>query len=650
MTTNKWFRWEQLLGTDAPQQCCLKGALFTTYDRADARLMAEHLLPFFLKLSREPADEDKGQQYFVCELDRRLKQLHDKLVVVSSAALEEPTDTGAQSAAYSWIWRSIRCLTVGRTRNAVQHAKLWLLHWGPASDDGPEYVEIVISSTNLTMAAFKGQIQAIWKVCIGLRPEGSKARLDRWGILPQFLEKLAASAGEPERLDPFIDLLARADCPKDIVLLASAPGTYSRENLRRTPWGAAGLAKIRPSGRGVVKVSILSPYIGSWSTNAVKTWCAKFEGLSNRIELVWIDKDHPWARASRWILPKTTLKTLTEAGAAILQLGQESDSGVNSQFHKEHRPGDDRWSHAKVYSFKRGNSRRLLLTSANFSTSAWGTENREGTLTIENFELGVCILQADWPLGGLELFEDCSTAAIVEQLPSRGAATIAWARAVWNGKEVHVDCRLKADAKLKGKIQSGGAKFTPIAGWAIAADGRLYSADVPWSGVRQPPSLIQLECGPETVEVTIFDERPVKERDLTIPTEVNQDVAQQMRDELLFEEYGGRVASDGDGGPETAKRKNKGKGTVPENYDVPVFVLARRHLAVVDKWAERVEGSSRLATAEFEREILRRDGQSLIEAFGRQPTQYETSESSKGIGASLAAEEMNIRLKHFVEA
>jgi hypothetical protein len=70
----------------------LKAALFTSYDRPDERLLAEHLLPLLLNLSREPQGEGNERQYFLVELHERLKQLHDKLVIVSSATREEPED------------------------------------------------------------------------------------------------------------------------------------------------------------------------------------------------------------------------------------------------------------------------------------------------------------------------------------------------------------------------------------------------------------------------------------------------------------------------------------------------------------------------------------------------------------------------------
>jgi len=653
------FGWESLLHTDAPSGCSLKAALFTTYDRADERLLVEHLLPLLLKLSREPDGEGAERQYFLLELDRRLKQLHDQLVVVSSTAREEAADAQeGESGTYGWIWRSIRHLTVGSRRRAVQHAKLWLLHWAAADADGAEYVEIVVSSANLTMGAFKGQLQAAWRACIELRPQRSRARLARWGMLPEFLRELAASADDDARLAPFVELLARADSPEGVTFVASVPGTHSRQVLRRTPWGSAGLREITPSGRGAVSVAILSPFVGSWSADALGRWCAQFDGSPDRLELVWIDRHHPWARAGRWLLPKASLKTLAGAGATLLHLRHEPDDYEETTlFHEEHRSADDRWSHAKVYLFKRGTSRRLLLTSANFSTSAWGSESRDGELTIENFELGVCVEQATWPFDDLEAFDSEQDAATVSELPSRGSALITWARAVWDGKKVDVDCRCEAKGDLEGEINSGG-EWSPISAWTVRADRRLRTARVPWSDAKRSPSLVQLTCEHDTMSVTIFDERPSREREDTLPPEVDENVAQTMRDELLFEQYGGRVAVDVEGDESTDDDQGHGSEEEieevepgrPDSYAVPAFVLARRHLSVVDSWADQLKHTAKRGTGEFERQVLRRDGELLIEAFQRQVVRDDKKGPTSAIGARLAVEELTLRLKYLREA
>ena len=299
-----------------------KAALFTTYDRADERLLVEHLLPLLLKLSREPDGEGVERQYFLLELDRRLKQLHDRLFVVSSTTREETTDADeGESGAYGWIWRSIRHLTVGSHRRAVQHAKLWLLHWGaPADEDGVEYLEIVVSSANLTRAAFKGQVQGAWRACIELRPQRSEARLAGWGVLPDFLRELAVSAGEAGRLANFIELLSRRTAQKVSTFVASVPGTHSRQSFAAHPGASQGFgrSRLRAAGLSAFRFSVRSS--GRGLPTRLIAGAQRFEGSPDRLELVWIDTDHPWALAERWVLPEATLKTLHRAGATLLHL------------------------------------------------------------------------------------------------------------------------------------------------------------------------------------------------------------------------------------------------------------------------------------------------------------------------------------------
>jgi hypothetical protein len=651
------FGWQSLLDTNVPAACPLKAALLTTYDRADERLLAEHLLPLLLKLSREPDGEGAERQYFLLELDQRLKHLHDHLFVVSSTSREEPAnEEDGESGTYGWIWRSMRHFTVGSRGRAVQHAKLWLLHWGAADASSPEHLELVVSSANLTGAAFRGQLQAAWRGCIELHPERSNERLRGWGILPDFVRELAASAGETGRLDPFLELLARADCPKGVSFVASVPGTYSRQTLRRTPWGAAGLRELAPSGRGTVSVAVLAPFVGSWSAEALKRWCATFEGAPDRISLVWIDQNHPWARAAKWVLPEVTLETLIKLDATLVQLRHSPDQRDETDaFHDEHRLGDDRWSHAKVYSLTRGKSRRLLVTSANFSPAAWGRQTADGGVAIENFELGVCIEQAMWPFDDLEPFENARNASTVSQPPSRDAAFILWARAVWNGSTVAIDCRCEAGREPAGAVQNSGTSVR-VSEWTVDADGRCRSAHVPWADSKPPPMLIRLTCEHETVCVPVFDGRPSLDRERTIPPEVDEDAAQSMRDELLFELYGGRVAGDaggeesppGDDQPDQDDGKDGAGHT--DSYSVPSFVLARWHLGVVDSWADQVKHAAMRGTGDFERHVLRRDGELLIEAFKRQADRDNKKGAACAIGARLAAEELSLRLQHFQEA
>ncbi|OSI20477.1 hypothetical protein [Bradyrhizobium canariense] len=396
--------------------------------------------------------------------------MHDRIVVVSSNAHEEPVQQDGGDSAYQWIWRSIRQLTVGSDGRAVQHSKLWVLHW--SSPDGPDYLEIVVSSANLTLAALKGQLQAAWRALIPLSSKRSDARLSTWGILPSFLRELAVSAGDVQNLVPFLELLARGECPPSVTFVASVPGLHSRAVLRRTAWGAAGLAKIAPAGNGTAGASITAPYVGSWDAEMLRRWCGNFGGTTERLELVWIEKSHPWQRC--WLLPQNTLRSLLDAGASILKLGRDpADPDRSDAFHMRHRQADDRWSHAKLYHFRRGNSRRLLVTSANFSMAAWGREDEQGALTIENFELGVSVEQADWPFEHLEPFDDERDIATVADLGTRSSSLISWGRATWNGEVIRIECRCSSPSEVSGKLRAGGETDSVTRWTREDADGPL---------------------------------------------------------------------------------------------------------------------------------------------------------------------------------
>ena len=176
--------WESLLTADAPPNARLEAALFTTYERPDERFLVEHFLPALLRTEKDPEGDGIERQYFLLELHKELEQLHDRVVVVSSSAREEPmAEEDHATPAYGWIWRHLRGLVVGHGGKAVQHAKLWILHW--RSREGHEYIELVVSSANLTRAAFQGQLQAAWRTCIKLQPRPSNDRLTGWESLPE---------------------------------------------------------------------------------------------------------------------------------------------------------------------------------------------------------------------------------------------------------------------------------------------------------------------------------------------------------------------------------------------------------------------------------------------------------------------------------
>lgn len=653
MRDDTGFGWQTLIKSVAPQGCALAAALLTTYDRAEARLLAETLLPEWLALSHIPGDANALEQTsFSLELDARLKNLHNRIVVVCSTLREDYVEAdvaAADEGLYPWIWRSIRQLTVGKTGQAVQHAKLWLLHW--VHPEQGEYLEIVVSSANLTRAAFQGQIQVAWRVCLPLLPKPSKARSSAWGVLPGFVRALADSCGDATHLEHFADLLARADCPVGVGFVASVPGKHPS----RARWGAFGLRSATPPGRGAVKVSILSPFVGAWRADSLEQWCAQFEGTPAQLSLAWIEKDHPWAQF--WLLPAATLTELVAAGSTLIQLMLEpGNDKLSHHFHSEHHSNDVRWSHAKLYAFQRGNSRRLLLTSANFSQAAWGKLAANGELTIDNFELGVCIEQAAWPLGQLAEFVTLENVASRTDKLIRGRCLIPWAEASWDGKHIRLEC--KSQSAVTGEVLSRKAPLK-IARWQPGS-GALLSAQIPWADAKHLPQSVALHCETETLNVPIFDMREPVARELSFPEEISDAHVQALSDQLLLERYGGKAVTEdetddatdfdspvtdddeavGNDGTLSQNAGTPGNTALADSYAVASFVVARQMLDIVDNWAKLVTQAQQGSSA-FMLDGLLRDGALLKAAFDRKAS------AKNGMGAVLAAEELALRLKHW---
>ena len=645
------FGWQSMLYTDSPPRSTLKGALFTTYDRPDEHFLVEHLLPSLLKLGYEPDSEGEDRQYFLLELDRRLKQLHNRITIISSVIRDEPSEIAhSETSAYGWIWRSIRSLTVGCRGKAVQHAKLWLLHWGATDEEDTEYLEIVISSANLTRSAFRGQIQAVWRVCLKLHAQPTKKRLTQWGVLPVFVNELGKSSNASEHLASFINLLGRASCPDQISFVASIPGIHSRNDLRRNPWGIAGLKNVKPSGRGTVKASVFSPYIGNWNTDTLRAWCRSFEGDIERLELTWIAKNHPWA--GRWFLPKTTLITLEEAGTTLLQLRHsDKDPNESDDLHDNHHHTDQRWSHAKIYALSRGRSRRLLITSANFSTAAWGKENRNGSLAINNFELGVCIDQAEWPLSDLCPFIDLDDAATTSELAEFGESLLTWGQARWDGKAIFIECRCLKGYEVEARVICK-AEIISATNWTLGKYGNRFT-QIKWKDATYLPS-IQLICENERLELIVYDERSLSDTDFVLPPDIDENTAQIIQDELLFDQYGGHIAAMINGRSNATElvqgvdQKIEGHNIESghsDSYGVPVFESARRYFQIVDNWVVRVEKTE----DEYEKQLLKHDGKLLLQALQREEKRGIKSESTQPIGSKLAGEELSLWIKHFWE-
>jgi len=625
-------------------------------------------------VSRSPTSEGRERQHFLMEMDKALKDRDQDIVIVSSSGRDEPAvaegeDDTAVTSDYPWVARRLRQYVVGKTGPAVQHAKLWLLHWGSSGPDEPEHLEIVISSANLTRSAFRQQLQGAWRVCLPLTKSPSAARLGAWQVLPAFLDALAQSAGIADGLQAYRDLLARAECPDDVTLVASVPGSHDRSTLRRTPWGSAGLAQLAPTGSAPLTVTVLCPFVGGWNVANLTAWATDAGVETRRVQLVWIDSEHPWAREQRWTLPDATLRTLRQAKAQLLQL--PTHGGANATLHTEHRGDDGRWSHIKAYRFQRRRGCTMLLTSANFSPSAWGYRTHSAALHIKNFELGVAIRSSSWPLADLPTFIEKDGVHTTEATSALTESLISWGQATWNGAHIAIECRCTHATPVTATVRGASEPITCALPGGEPNSSPLRAATVVWAAPTFPPTSVSFDVdGVVHLTVPVLDGREPAARDDDIPDGVDQELAEEIRIALLFEQYGGAYLSDAEddvdedseagdeidaltGTDAPGRSEDEVDGDVtPEaeiagaasgvGYGVPSIEQAREYWRIVDKWGGLIASAS----DEHEHRRLLADGPRLREAFTvRATADRRRLRDDRAIGAELAAEELSLRLR-----
>ena len=192
------------------------------------------------------------------------------------------------------------------------------------------------------------------------------------------------------------------------------------------------------------------------------------------------------------------------------------------------------------------------------------------------------------------------------------------ARAEWDGKMVAVDCRCETGRVLVGEVVSDGNPV-PITDWTTDSDGCLRSARVPWEESERQPLFVELTCEQgEPFGVAIFDARSWPERRDDPPPGMDKKEFLSLRDQLLFERYGGQVADDLGSEAQGRLARRGGGRREKDSYSVEALERARAHFAVVDCWAGQMKDALDEARGPFERDALVRDGRLLVDAFRRQ--------------------------------
>jgi len=572
----------------------------TSFERPDAGLLVEYLLPSLLGASHSLSQEIQERTLFFGELGTALEALHGRFTVISS-----PPHREREESQYPWLWRYLGHFTVGWESRAVQHAKLWAFHW---KVDDEEFLELYVSSTNLTASAFKAQIQAGWQVTLPLKPRRTVSAQKSWGELVTFLDALGTSAGAvaANRLQRLVTLLARVECPADVTFIASVPGGKSAGRQ---------LKQFKAS-----KIHVLTPTIGEWNARTLASWSCDVGVALDRVHLKWISTKHPWADPSKWALSNDAYHAMVDKGKKVKVECMPDDA----RFTKEHRAEDDRWSHAKLYLIRSRKKRRLLVTSANWSASAWGT----GKTAPRNFELGVVFESAwigleaiDEPFDPPNTFPFCVDRVEDDENPS----SLEWAEATWDGKRID----------LRARSSDTSAPIDATIGFADGSDQQIAVTDgvatMPWSNAVHTPRAARFTQGGGSLEVDVLDLRPPSEFAKTPLPEVDPALAAALREAFLLQRYGGPIV-DADAISGLGGGRRPDLGAPAANYSVQAWLDARAAFHVVDQWRAALADAQ---TDAILAERVRSDGEELRALYVRR----------EGPAAGLAAEEFGWRLE-----
>jgi hypothetical protein len=390
-----------------------------------------------------------------------------------------------------------------------------------------------------------------------------------------FLQELGRHAGPAgvAAVAPWLQLFAKCRCPEGVTFVASVPGTH-----RGSDWGVRALGKaLRLPARS--EVDILVPTVGSWTKDQIASWASAVGTVPKRVRLAWVRKGHPWAK--RWELPAAVVAALKQSGTSLLALG-EAGGDERQRLHHNFGAHDERWPHCKVYWFERGASPRVLITSANWSLSAWGMLTAGNQLHVKNFELGVLLNARKRPLRTLKEMT-APPATVDEARDNEGSAP--WAHATFDGRRLVVQI-------IKGELapreidvfDQDDHRLKLKANWN-AADGLLHT--VLKRAWKTGPSVVVLVLRASEHWLSVQDLRHSElsqEQPLSRPPGIADDEFQRLQAALLEERYGGPLI-DNVKPPPNGGSSSDDPATPAGDFNVWLLDEARRVLVVVSTWA-----------------------------------------------------------------
>lgn len=597
-------------------------ALLTTYEPPNGDFLIEELFPSWFGLDNKKSSNDDTSFVSQVRVMDALKARRDRIAIFFSS-----TPQGEE--AKHWVWSHLRTYPVGSTESMTQHSKLWMLH--RIRSDGSEWLDLRVSSTNLTQSALDGQLQSGIRIVAKLDAKPQQENLRSWGILSDFLRELAKHSGPEGQagVAPFLALLSRATAPKGVQFIASVPGKHSG-----AAWGvrSLGAALKRP---GALETDIFVPTVGRWRTKELRAWCAALGVQPKNIRLAWIRDGHEWT--SKWAMPSEALNSVKEVGAQVVT-APTGEGFPRKKLHNEFVDEDKRWSHAKVYWFGRGPKMQALVTSANWSTSAWGRVEKDH-LKIENFELGVLFPVSARPLSDSPALK--KPPAIRDE-DDRNDDPGTWAYATFDGKRLTIYLRTARPLPKKIVVTDVNQRteVVPVS-WRQTAN--LHTSILPWAQKVVPSFISLFFSDGENRWVSILDLRASQDAEktpLSRPMGLSGEELKRMLAALLEEHYGGEPL-------ETITLSGNGKinsktaeGSVPHGYGVEALELGRKLTAIVDAWAEAIDDAKIKGLKDL-RERVVRDGRRMLDAWRTEIG----AQGPRAIPLAIAADDLEVRLE-----
>lgn len=582
-----------------PENANLVAALWTSYRPVSPEFLAGDVLPQLVGIVRRENEDMESREWFIAEAMQALAPLKGKLTVITS-----PPISIANSQTDAWLWHYVTPFTVGNNGPCTQHAKLWLFHWESKNleqsgksfrDNAKEFLQITVSSTNLTPDAFKNQIQGGWSITLPIKRTGPKPTENTLDTLVKFLSDLGTAAKCMERVDYWNSLIDRTLPPENIKFIASIPGKPSP----LTQWPIQKTSKLW----------ILTPFIGQWDSYSLDVWKKAICKKEATINLLWPDKSHRWVGKidnegeANWQIPGKSVAALLGQDECLRKLPEMPVFNGGNE-------NDKRWGHLKLYKLDNG----LLVGSHNWSLSAWGLP--KGNRYPKNFELSVFIPDALMPcdlrLNKLRL-KDIRICQEEPQNPERH--WLSWAQAQWNGDFLQIEW--KATEPVTVAWHDGTQ-------WQHVKAMNTNILSVPISDTDKAPRLVKfaiINSIDDEVSIAVADIRSGDD----LPVGVSSSIAEKA-DLILLEKYGGPQAESAN----YQARKKTGADNESADYRTQWLISSRRWSRVVDKWREI-----------FNENTDCRGCPSAIRLANALQRLSENAEIG-GIGARIAAEELRL--------